>query len=310
MLLVATGGAAAPVMMGVATVAGVASGLAYVDIGIESNEEMQKYFKDLFEVLSKDIDFSRQFEEELEDLTLEDGEDLEFEFSLKSGFGRYTGKGVEKLKQMAEEFLPSLDRVHVPNRGARKLLTQLLTAIKILKKSSKEGKKEDTKEDSFGEKAKKYAKGFAEGLAGKTPVFTKGAEEVAKETFKNTAKIAGGIAIGLGGLCLVLDVYKIYKDCNADGSTTNIFDELADAISYSRTKIEDEAKREEIEAELKNVAEEVKTNVAELSSKALEYFDTQINVSGLKIKDETEMKQNSMTLALEYVDTKSESREH
>jgi len=118
-----------PVLLGVAIVAGVASGVASVAINHERNAKLKKYTEQLIKGLSDDTQFSRQFEKELEDAKEE--EDFEFEFYLKTGVGKYPGRGVDQLKRMAEKILPSLHRVYVQDRGARELLKQLLTAIKV-----------------------------------------------------------------------------------------------------------------------------------------------------------------------------------
>ena len=201
---------------------GIGASAGSIYITGTSNHQQKKYTEDLAEVLKDDSECSRQFEEELNAINLD--WDIEFELYLKNGLRKYKGRGIQQLKQITKKILPSLRQIKIKDANLKKLLRKLLEAVDLLIRSNEESSKLH-KADLVTKTL--TALGGVGGIA--QNIGREGAEEMAKIFGQNAAKVAGGVAIGLGGVFLLLDVHQIYKDWKKE-SIGQMFEALANAI--------------------------------------------------------------------------------
>jgi hypothetical protein len=245
-IAVTGGAAAAPVVISVCGT-GAAVGMGAVvtrSVMILKNKSQQdQHTKNLGKALINDLQCYNQFEEELREV---EDESFEFNLRLKILIRSFSGNGQTTLQNFTQKILPNLQNVSIQDAAGKKFLDEILKAAQ---------KEEEQQQETQTQGLNDVNRVLRENPIPFQDVLI---SSLRKETSKQLFDSAGGLAIGLGGLLLILNSIQFYNDQTAKSigeSIKNLADELSvlppniDEIHQNVTKIYQDSK-EKCESEL------------------------------------------------------------
>jgi hypothetical protein len=246
-----TGGAAAgPVLIsGTGAALGIGAVVTRSGMILKNKSQQDQHTKNLGKALIKDLQCYNQFEEELSEV---EEESFEYNLRLKILIRSFSGNGHTTLQNFTKKILPNLQNVSIQDAAGKKFLDEILKAAK--------------KEEEQRQETQTHGLNAVNMVVRENPIPIKDAfiNSLTEGTSKQFIDTPGGLAIGLGGLLLILNSIQFYNDQTAKSigeSIKNLADELSvlppniDEIHQNVTKIYQDSKKNcesELQIQLQN----------------------------------------------------------